>query len=93
MILKYEVLRSTSFKKEYKLLKKQNKNMKLIDDVVEILASGQKLSPKYKDHALKGNFIGYRECHIQPDWLLIYRIENDKLCLVLSRTGSHSDLF
>ena len=60
---------------------------------METLVSGQELEQKYKDHSLKGNYIGFRECHIQSDWLLIYAIDDDKLILTASRTGSHSDLF
>lgn len=57
------------------------------------LAGGEQLPEKNKDHALTGNWTGHRECHIQPDWLLVYRIENDLLILTLARTGTHSDLF
>lgn len=60
---------------------------------MQILANGETLPPKYKDHELKGNYQGHRECHIEPDWLLIYKIENDILILTLTRTGTHSDLF
>lgn len=81
------------FKKDYKLAMKRGLNMELLDDVIRILASGEPLPAKYSDHALTGNWKGYRECHIQPNWLLIYRIENDVLVLTLQRTGSHSDLF
>lgn len=67
-------------------------NLDLLDAVVNKLANNEKLDEKYHDHALTGNYIGYRECHIKPDWLLIYRINNNELYLFLSRTGSHSDL-
>ena len=67
--------------------------MNLIETVVNTLASGNVLEAKYKDHALSGNFIGCRECHISPDWLLIYEIDNGELILYLMRTGTHSDLF
>lgn len=73
-------------------MKKRGLNLSLLDEVVELLASGKKLPSKYRDHALKGNFTGFRECHIQPDWLLIYLIEDDILTLTLVDTGSHSDL-
>lgn len=66
---------------------------KAFEEVVTILASGNELPEKYRDHNLQGNYSGFRECHILPDWLLIYRIENDLLILTLARTGSHSDLF
>ena len=67
--------------------------MNLLKEVITLLAMGETLPEKYKDHALTGNWSEHRECHIQPDWLLIYRIEDDVLVLTLSRTGSHSDLF
>lgn len=81
------------FKKDYKLAMKRGLNMDLLDNAIRILASGESLPANYNDHALTGNWKGYRECHIQPNWLLIYRIENDMLVLTLQRTGSHSDLF
>lgn len=84
---------TTRFRKDYKVIKKRGYNIKLFTEVVGILASEQPLEQKYKDHALSGDYEGLRECHIQPDWLLIYRIEKDVLTLTLSRTGSHSDLF
>lgn len=65
----------------------------MMEDVVDKLAAGEKLAPKYKDHELIGNFKGCRECHITPDWLLIYEIANDELILYLTRTGTHSDLY
>ena len=61
--------------------------------VVDLLVEGKPLPPKYKDHPLKGNFIGFRECHVEPDWLLIYKIQNDVLILTLVTTGTHSELF
>ena len=67
--------------------------MDSLDYIVTTLLNGKTLSPKYRDHALTGNWKGYRECHIAPDWLLIYKIEADVLLLVLQRTGTHSDLF
>ena len=73
--------------------KKQNKNLDKMFEVIEILANGGKLDAKYRDHDLSGNFKGTRECHIEPDWLLIYEIKEDILVLMLSRTGTHSDLF
>ena len=81
------------FKMDYKLAKKRGLKITLLDAVIETLASGGALPEKNRDHALSGDYEGYRECHIAPDWLLIYRIEDDVLVLVLSRTGSHSDLF
>ena len=84
---------SNLFKKDYKLMKKRGRNMKLLQEVVEILANNKALPVKYKDHILLGNFSGYRECHIQPDWLLIYKIDKNELILTAFRTGTHSDLY
>jgi len=67
--------------------------MRFMDDCIRALAAGQTLASSFRDHALTGNWHGYRECHIRPDWLLVYRIEKGELLLVLARTGSHSDLF
>ena len=81
------------FKQDFKRLKKNGKNIKLLTEVVNILLAEKALPEKYKDHALTGDYKGFRECHIQPDWLLIYYIENKTLCLTLARTGTHSLLF
>lgn len=81
------------FKKDQKRLEKRNKNLKKLIEVIDLLAESKKLPKKYSDHLLKGNFIDRRECHIAPDWLLIYRIEHNRKLLTLERTGSHSDLF
>ena len=90
---KYTVKYTTQFKKDYKLAMKRGLNIDLLDKVITQLAVGEPLPEKNRDHALSGNFVGHRECHISPDWLLIYRYEDDVLVLTLSRTGSHSDLF
>lgn len=90
---KYEIKHTTQFKKDYKLAKRRGLNLSLLKDVILKLANGEPLAPRYRDHALSGNWSGHRECHIQPDWLLIYRIEDGILVLTLSRTGTHSDLF
>lgn len=90
---KYTVKVTTQFKKDYKLALKRHLNVKLLEDVIAVLAMGEALPKKYKDHDLSGDWIGHRECHIQPDWLLVYRIEDNVLVLTLSRTGTHSDLF
>ena len=87
MILHY----TTQFKKDYKRIKKQNKDLAKIKSIIETLAAGQVLEPKYNDHQLSGNWKGHRDCHIEPDWLLIYRISTGDL--YLERTGSHSELF
>ena len=89
----YQVKFTTAYKKRYKLMIKRGLNLSLLDDVVDKLRQGIPLEEKYRDHALTGNFEGFRECHIMPDWLLIYRVFEDKLVLSLTRTGSHSDLF
>lgn len=86
---------SRQFRKDLEKARKRGLKMEKLDRVVLILAEEQKLPPKYHDHALvtSKNYKGLRECHIEPDWLLIYRIEGDALTLFLARTGSHSDLF
>ncbi len=88
-----EIIWTSKFKKDYKTAMKRNLDINLLDDVIRILASGESLPEKYSDHSLNGNFKGYRECHIQPDWLLVYSIEDNDLVLVLTRTGTHSDIF
>lgn len=84
---------SAKFKKDYKTIIKRGYNPQLLQDVLTILSAGQPLPPQYKDHRLSGNYEGHRECHITPDWLLIYKIERNILTLTLTRTGTHSDLF
>ena len=91
--MKYEVKFTTQFKKDLKLAKKQNKDIEKLFKVVELLANGEKLDFKYKDHDLSGDYKGTRECHIEPDWLLVYEYQNDVLVLMLYRLGSHSELF
>ncbi|MSS82426.1 type II toxin-antitoxin system YafQ family toxin [Acidaminococcus fermentans] len=82
------------FKKDYKrTVQRPGHKPELFQDVLEILVKEQVLPVKYRDHALSGDYIGFWECHILPDWLLIYKIEEDILTLTLTRTGSHSDLF
>lgn len=88
-----EIITTSAFDKDYKLLKKRGYNLKLLQEVVEKLANEEVLPAKYKNHQLIGNYIGYMDYHIRPDWLLIYKIEKNKLILTLSRTGTHSDLF
>ena len=89
----YEVKFTTAYKKSYKLMKKRGFDISLLDDVVDLLRQGRQLDEKYRDHGLSGNFAGFRECHIKPDWLLVYLIEDDVLTLTLVDTGSHSDIF
>lgn len=88
-----DIVWTTQFKKDYKLAVKRNLNIELIDDIIRKLSRGAVLPEKNKDHALTGDWVGHRECHILPDWLLSYRIEGDVLVLTLARTGTHSDLF
>lgn len=90
---KYVVKFTTQFRKDYKLAIKRGLKIELLEQVIMLLAAGEPLPEKNKDHALTGNWVGHRECHILPDWLLVYRIKNDVLVLTLTRTGSHSDLF
>ncbi len=92
-MIKYRIVQTGKFKKDLKAVIKRGYNIALLEVVVDILASGQELPVKYKDHALIGNYKGCRECHITPDWLLIYEIDGDELILYLTRTGTHSDLF
>ena len=91
--MKYEIRFTNQFKKDIKLAKKQGKDIDKLFDVIDVLANGGTLEDKYRDHDLTGSFKGCRECHIEPDWLLIYEIDNDILILVLNRVGSHSELF
>jgi len=81
------------FKRDYKRAMKRNLDISLLDDIIGKLSRREALSPKNQDHPLHNNWAGFRECHIAPDWLLIYRIFDEKLVLSLTRTGSHSDLF
>lgn len=91
--MKRDVVWTTKFKKDYKLALKRHMDIALLDDIIRALSYGEALPKKNKDHALTGDWAGYRECHILPDWLLIYRIEDDVLVLTLTRTGTHGDLF
>jgi mRNA interferase YafQ len=90
---KRQVQRSSAFKRDYKKAKKQGKNIKLLLEIIENLANDNPLEPKHKDHALRGEWKGFRECHITPDWLLVYQKEdNGELILCLTRLASHSEL-
>lgn len=84
---------SNRFKKDFKTIKKRGYNIKLLEEVLNFLVNEEELPEKYRDYQLIGNYKGYRECHITPDWLLIYKVEEDILTLTLTRTGTHSDLF
>lgn len=91
--MKYEISITNQFKKDLKLARKQGKNENKMWEIVERLANDEELEEKYKDHNLGGEYAGYRECHVFPDWLLIYKKKEDLLLLLLYRLGSHSDLF
>ena len=91
--MKYSIEHTTQFKKDFKQAERQGLNMDELKKVVLMLANGEALPDEYKDHELKGNYKGHRECHIEPDWLLIYKITESVLVLSLVRTGSHSRLF
>ena len=84
-----EVKLTSKFKKDYKL----KKDLELLKEVVKKIAMQEPLDGKYRDHELVGKYKGFRECHVQPDWLLVYLLKEEKLTLTLTRTGSHSDLF
>lgn len=84
---------TSRFKKDYKRIKKRGYALQELSDVLNILVHEEALDERNHDHALSGDYAGFRECHIKPDWLLIYAIDGDKLILTASRTGTHSDLF
>ena len=90
--MKYTIQRTSAFKKDYKLIKKRGYDIQKLKTVVTLLANGDSLPENYSDHALTGNWKGYRECHIAPDWILIYKIIDNDLILSLTRTGTHSDI-
>lgn len=91
--MKLKLRYSNRFKKGLRLAVKRGLDISLLEGIIEKLVERVPLEEKYKDHALTGNYKGYRECHIQPDWLLIYLVEDDILTLTLIDTGTHSDLF
>lgn len=88
-----KIVPSNQFKKDLKLAKKRGFKLERLTTVVNTLAAGQPLDEKYRDHNLTGNYRGFRECHIEPNWLLVYRVDDDELELFLFRTGTHADLF
>lgn len=91
--MKYHITQTSQYKRDLKRAARRGYNLALIKAVVTKLASGQQLPAKYRDHALSGQYTGFRECHITPDWLLVYLMDNNRLVLTLTRTGTHSDLF
>ena len=91
--MKYEVLRMASFRKDVKRLLKRGKDLERLLAVVDKLANDEPLDDVYRDHALSGDYIGFRECHVKADWVLVYRKNAELLTLTLLRTGTHSDIF
>ncbi|MDR2360041.1 MAG: type II toxin-antitoxin system YafQ family toxin [Oscillospiraceae bacterium] len=91
--MKYTIEESARFRRELKTALKRGWDEEKLKAVVQILAAGKELPLKYRDHALSGNYNGYRECHITPDWLLVYKYIDNRLVLYLFRNGTHSDLF
>lgn len=87
-------LKTTSkFRKDYKRMKKRGYDLARLEEIIDQLLRGETLAPKHRDHELIGDYAGFRECHAQPDWLLVYEIDQDVLVLTAFRTGTHSDLF
>lgn len=91
--MRLSIVATSQFKKDYKRAKKRGKDMERLHGILDQLSQGGALAERHRDHALTGSYKGFRECHIQPDWLLIYAIDGDQLILTASRTGSHADLF
>lgn len=91
--MKYNIKPTSQFKKDLKTAQKRGYDLDLLKEVINILADGESLPQKNRDHLLSGDYSGCRECHIAPDWLLIYEISDGELYLYLTRTGTHSDLF
>lgn len=88
-----ELVTTGQFRKDYKRVKKRGCDMSLLEEVIDSLQKEQPLEERYRDHGLVGNYAGFRECHILPDWLLIYATDKERLILTASRTGTHADLF
>lgn len=91
--MRYNIRPTTRFQKDLKRVQKRGYNLSLLTTIIKQLAEGEALPEKNKDHSLSGDYAGCRECHIAPDWLLIYEVADDELILYLTRTGTHSDLF
>ena len=89
----YTIKPTSRFQKDLKRIQRRGYDVSLLTNVIKKLANGEQLPEKNRDHSLSGDFSGCRECHIAPDWLLIYEIDNGELILYLTRTGTHSDLF
>lgn len=91
--MKYEIIPSNQFRKDIKTAQKRGYDISQLRDIIAKLSNGERLDTKHRDHLLSGNYGNFRECHIQPDWLLVYQIQDNELVLYLLRTGTHSDLF
>ena len=91
--MKYDVKYTSRFKKDYKRLQKRGYDMEKLLDVIDLLREGSELPAEYKDHPLHGDYAGHRDCHIEPDWVLIYFRSESSLVLTMTRTGTHSDVF
>lgn len=89
----YQLVVTSKFKKDARRALKRGKNVRKLDEAIDRLLAGESLPESMRDHELAGNYAGHRECHIEPDWLLIYRIDHGRLILTAVRTGTHSDLF
>ena len=89
----YNIKPTSKFQKDLKRVYRRGYDISLLSEIIKKLAAGENHTPKNKDHALTGSYSGCRECHITPDWLLIYELDGDTLFLYLTRTGTHSDLF
>lgn len=89
----YKIVYTNRMKRDAKLMKKRGKDMEKLVKALSLLATGNPLPAQYKDHSLTGNLQDFRECHIEPDWLLIYQIFDDTLIISVTATGSHADLF
>lgn len=88
-----DLVTTAQFRKDLKRIRKRRYDLSKLDDVLKTLLSEEPLQEKYRDHYLTGDYQGFRECHVEPDWLLVYAVDRGKLILTASRTGTHSDLF
>ena len=89
----YTIKPTSRFQKDLKRIQKRGYDLSLLNAIIKKLANGEQLPEKNRDHNLSGDYSGCRECHITPDWLLVYEFDNGELILYLTRTGTHSDLF
>jgi len=88
-----ELETTTKYRKDLRLMHRRGLDLSLLEDIIEKLKKRETLDARHHDHPLKGDYVGFRECHITPNWLLVYAIDNNRLVLTALRTGSHSDLF